>query len=52
MPAKKDFAVEQPSSKDLIKDHRFIGLHRQMPGEKEIQEILRKMGKNTPRARA
>ena len=45
---KKDFVVEQPASADLIKDHRFIGLHRQMPGEKEIEEILRKMGKNTP----
>lgn len=27
---KKDFAVEQPAKADLIKDHRFIGLHRQM----------------------
>ena len=44
----KDFQVAQPDGKDLIKDHRFIGLHRQMPGEKEIQEILQKMGKNTP----
>ena len=40
--------MAQPDGKDLIKDHRFIGLHRQMPGEKEIQEILQKMGKNTP----
>ena len=45
---KKDFAVEQPDSKDLVKDHKFIGLHRQMPGEKEIEEILQKMGKNSP----
>ncbi len=45
---KKDYAVEQPATADLIKDHRFIGLHRQMPGEKEIQDILKKMGKNTP----
>lgn len=45
---KKDFVVEQPNEKDLVKDHRYIGLHRQMPGEKEIQEILQKMGKNSP----
>lgn len=45
---KKDFAVEQPAKADLIKDHRFIGLHRQMPGEREIQEILQKTGKFTP----
>ena len=31
---KKDFVVEQPDKADLIKDHRFIGLHRQMPGER------------------
>ena len=48
----KDFQVAQPDGKDLIKDHRFIGLHRQMPGEKEIQEILQKMGKNTCREKA
>ena len=45
---KKDFSVEQPDPKDLVKDHKFIGLHRQMPGEKEIEEILQKMGKNSP----
>ncbi len=45
---KKDFVVEQPAKADLIKDHRFIGLHRQMPGEREIQEILQKTGKFTP----
>ena len=45
---KKDFVVDQPDGKDIIKDHRFIGLHRQMPGEREIEEILRKMGKNSP----
>lgn len=44
---RKDFQVAQPESKDLIKDHRFIGLHRQMPGEKEIEEILHKTGKFT-----
>ena len=44
---RKDFVVDQPEGKDLIKDHRFIGLHRQMPGEKEIEEILHKTGKFT-----
>lgn len=44
---RKDFVVDQPDGKDLIKDHRFIGLHRQMPGEKEIEEILHKTGKFT-----
>ncbi len=45
---KKDFSVPQPESRDLIKDHRFIGLHRQMPGQSDIEEILHKMGKNSP----
>ena len=44
---KKDFAVEQPDRKDLVKDHRFLGVHRQMPGEREIEEILHKTGKFT-----
>ena len=44
---RKDFVVDQPDGKDLIKDHRFIGLHRQTPGEKEIEEILHKTGKFT-----
>ncbi len=45
---RKDFAVEQPDSGALHKEMPFIGLHRQMPGSKAIEEILHKMGKTTP----
>ena len=45
---KKDFQVEMPQEVDLIKDHKFIGLRRQMPGQSDIEEILHKMGKHTP----
>ncbi len=45
---KKDFLLAQPEEKDLIKDHKFIGLHRQMPGQSDIEEILHKMGKHSP----
>lgn len=45
---KKDFTVEQPSSEAMIKDHKFIGLNRQMPGQRDIEEILKKMGKTSP----
>ncbi len=45
---RKDFAIPQPEEKDLVKDHKFIGLHRNMPGQNDIEEILRKMGKNNP----
>ena len=37
-----------PEERELIKDHKFIGLHRQMPGQSDIEEILHKMGKHTP----
>lgn len=45
---RKDFAIPQPEEKELVKDHKFIGLHRNMPGQNDIEEILRKMGKNNP----
>lgn len=45
---KKDFLVEQPAEDDLYKNHKFLGLHRQMPGQRDIDEILRRMGKETP----
>ncbi len=45
---KKDFQVEMPSEEELFKNHKFLGLHRQMPGSRDIEEILRKMGKDTP----
>ena len=45
---RQDFAVSQPSPEELIKDHKFIGLNRHMPGQSDIEEILHKMGKMTP----
>lgn len=45
---KRDFSVDQPEPDALHKEMPFIGLHRQMPGSKAIEEILHKMGKVTP----
>lgn len=45
---KEDFAVSEISGAALSKSMPFIGLHRQMPGSKAIEEILRQMGKTDP----
>lgn len=45
---KKDFELEMPAEDELFKNHKFLGLHRQMPGTRDIEEILHKMGKDTP----
>ena len=45
---KKDFVVEQPAKTDLIKDHRFIGLHRQMPGKGRSRRSSRKPESSPP----
>lgn len=45
---KKDFAVEQPASKDLRKRIEPIVLRGNMPTEGEINEILKQMGKTKP----
>ena len=44
----KDFQVAQPDGKDLIKDHRFIGLHRQMPGERKSRKSSRRWARTPP----
>lgn len=44
----KDFDTEQMSSEQLKKNVDFINIKRQMPGEKAISEILKKMGKTKP----
>ena len=44
----KDFDVPQPDKDTLYKSRSYIGCEKIMPGEKEIEEILHKMGKNTP----
>lgn len=44
----KDFDTEQMSSEQLKKNVDFINTKRQMPGEKAISEILKKMGKTKP----
>src|SRR5699024_10612603 len=43
-----DFEMEIPPSEELKKEMKYIGLNRQKPGSKAIEEILKKMGKNSP----
>lgn len=45
---KKDFQISMPAEEDLYKNHKFLGLHRQMPSQREIDTILLKMGKDSP----
>ena len=45
---KKDFKVTQPDSLDLKKHFEPIERRYGMPSESEIQDILKKMGKNRP----
>ena len=45
---KKDFKVSQPDSLDLKKHFEPIERRYGAPSESEIQEILKKMGKNRP----
>ena len=42
----KDFGLERKT--DISKEYKYIGLNRQYPGQSEIEEILRKMGKTKP----
>ncbi len=46
---KKDFGVEQPAFAEMKQVHPRIERLSAMPTEREIKEILREMGKNTPR---
>lgn len=43
-----DFVMDIPDSKELTKEMKYIGINRQKPGSKAIEEILKKMGKNSP----
>lgn len=47
-PKAVDFKISMPKESELKKDMSFVGLNRQMPGSKAIEEILRKMGKTKP----
>lgn len=47
-PKTEDFSISMPSESELKKDMAFVGLNRQMPGSRAIEEILRKMGKTKP----
>lgn len=44
----EDFVMDIPPSNELTKEMKYIGISRQKPGSKAIEEILRKMGKNSP----
>ncbi len=45
---KEDFISPTPESHKLKRSHHFIGLQRKIPGERDIDDILRKMGKTKP----
>lgn len=45
---KIDYDVPEKSSAELSKGFSFEGTHRVMPNSRAIEEILRKMGKNSP----
>lgn len=45
---KEDFTVSSVEKEEISKEMPFIGLHRQMPGSKAIEEILKQMGKTDP----
>ena len=45
---KEDFAVQPFESGELAAHFPYIGLSRTQPGEREIAEALRKMGKTSP----
>ncbi len=42
-----DFAVDMSAQK-LHSEHSFMGLHRQKPGQRAIEEVLHALGKMTP----
>lgn len=44
----EDFVMDIPASEELTKEMKYIGINRQKPGSKAIEEILKKMGKNSP----
>lgn len=43
-----DFVMDIPASAELTKEMKYIGINRQKPGSKAIEEILKKIGKNSP----
>ena len=45
---KKDFVVPQPASEELKHNFDYISLYHLMPGNIEIEAILKKMGKTRP----
>lgn len=45
---KNDYIVPPRTIEELKKDIQYIGINRQMPGSKAIEEILHQMGKTKP----
>lgn len=43
-----DFNITQPMPDEIAKEIPFLGLHRLLPGNSTIEEILKQMGKSTP----
>ena len=46
--AREDFPIEQPDFPDLKKNHPFLGTNKQMPGLRELEELLKQMAKGNP----
>lgn len=45
---REDFPVVMPEVKEREKNIPYIGLNKEMPGNKAIEDVLRKMGKTRP----
>lgn len=45
---KQDYGVAQPDANELVKRFEFEGSQHIMPGSTSVDEVLRKMGKDTP----
>ncbi len=43
---KKDFEIAKPEKNEIVRNHVFLGTGKTMPGETEIRQVLRQMGKN------
>lgn len=44
----EDVPANTPKEISMSKDHIYIGNHKQLPGSKDIENILREMGKTCP----
>ena len=45
---KEDYPLDMPTERELFKNIQYMGTKRSMPGTREIEEVLKKMGKTKP----